>query len=95
MPAVAGEMHSSNVAARARRGLPDRRLRRRPLDALHDDARDDARAPHPRQDTQWKHHHKDELLESNAQMDQMAKAIAELHGRRPATADEYRSMLGI
>ncbi len=39
--------------------------------------------------------HSDELLESNLRMFEMAKGIAGLLGRRVATADEYRQVLGL
>ncbi|HCS56173.1 MAG TPA: hypothetical protein DIW80_01845 [Gordonia polyisoprenivorans] len=47
------------------------------------------------EDTIWKYPNSDEKLTSNLEMLEMAKQIAELHGRRPATADEYRKSLGI
>jgi uncharacterized protein (DUF849 family) len=47
------------------------------------------------EDTIWKYPHRDEKLSGNLEMLEMAKQIAELHGRRPATADEYRKMLDI
>jgi uncharacterized protein (DUF849 family) len=47
------------------------------------------------EDTIWKYPNSDELVESNLQLFTMAKQIAELHGRRPATADEYRAQLGL
>lgn len=47
------------------------------------------------EDTAWKYPNSDERITSNADMVVMAKQIAELHGRRAATADEYREMLGI
>ncbi len=47
------------------------------------------------EDTVWKYPNSDEVLESNLQMFQAAKQIAEMHGRRVATADEYREMLGV
>lgn len=45
------------------------------------------------EDTIWKHPNSDELLESNLQMYEMAAQLAELHGRRPASADEWRALL--
>ncbi|SFH11294.1 3-keto-5-aminohexanoate cleavage protein [Streptomyces mirabilis] len=47
------------------------------------------------EDTVWKYPNSDEQFSSNVEMLEAAKRIAELHGRRPATADEYRKMLGI
>ncbi|SFO50164.1 Uncharacterized conserved protein, DUF849 family [Pseudonocardia ammonioxydans] len=47
------------------------------------------------EDTVWKYPNSDERLSGNLEMLEMAKQIAELHGRRPATADEYRKLLGI
>lgn len=47
------------------------------------------------EDTIWKYPNSDELVESNLQLFNMAKEIAALHGRRPATADEYRQRLGL
>jgi hypothetical protein len=47
------------------------------------------------EDTIWKYPNSDELLESNLQMFQTAKEIARLHGRRVATAEEYRQILGL
>lgn len=47
------------------------------------------------EDTIWKYANSDELVESNLQLFEMAKQIAALHGRRPATADEYRARLGL
>lgn len=47
------------------------------------------------EDTPWKYPNSDEKLTSNVEMLEMAKQIAELHGRRPATADEYRKILDI
>jgi 3-keto-5-aminohexanoate cleavage enzyme len=46
------------------------------------------------EDTPWKYPNSDERLESNLQMFQMAKDIAGLHGRKPATANEYRQLIG-
>ena len=47
------------------------------------------------EDTVWKYPNRDDRFAGNLEMLEMAKQIAELHGRRPATADEYRAMLGI
>ena len=47
------------------------------------------------EDTIWKYPNRDDKLSGNLEMLEMAKQIAELHGRRPATADEYRKMLDI
>lgn len=47
------------------------------------------------EDTPWKYPNSDERLSSNLEMFTMAREIASLLGRRPATADEYRAMLGL
>jgi uncharacterized protein (DUF849 family) len=47
------------------------------------------------EDTPWKYPNSDERLQDNLQMFTMAREIAALHGRRPATADEYRKMIGL
>jgi uncharacterized protein (DUF849 family) len=47
------------------------------------------------EDTPWKHPNSDQTLTGNLEMFTMAKQIAELHGRRPATADEYRAAIGL
>ncbi len=47
------------------------------------------------EDTAWKYPNRDERVSTNLELLEMAKQIAELHGRRPATADEYRRSLGI
>lgn len=47
------------------------------------------------EDTPWKHPNSDQTLSGNLEMFTMAKQIAELHGRRPATADEYRAAIGL
>ena len=46
------------------------------------------------EDTPWKFPNSDVRLADNLQMFNMAKDIAALLGRRPATANEYRAMLG-
>ncbi|MCY1529469.1 beta-keto acid cleavage enzyme [compost metagenome] len=46
------------------------------------------------EDTPWKYPNSDELLTSNLEMFAMARDIAGLLGRRPASADEYRRMIG-
>ncbi|MCW8277233.1 3-keto-5-aminohexanoate cleavage protein [Pseudomonas sp. PCH199] len=46
------------------------------------------------EDTPWKYPNSDELLVSNLEMFSMARDIAGLLGRRPASADEYRRMIG-
>lgn len=46
------------------------------------------------EDTPWKYPNSDELLLSNLEMFSMARDIAGLLGRRPASADEYRRMIG-
>jgi 3-keto-5-aminohexanoate cleavage enzyme len=47
------------------------------------------------EDTVWKYPNSDERASGNLELIKMAMQIAELHGRRPATADEYRQMLGL
>jgi uncharacterized protein (DUF849 family) len=46
------------------------------------------------EDTPWKYPNSDERLQSNLEMFQMAKDIAGLLGRKPATANEYRELIG-
>lgn len=46
------------------------------------------------EDTAWKYPNSDERLKDNLEMFTMAKDIAALHGRVPATADEYRALIG-
>jgi uncharacterized protein (DUF849 family) len=45
------------------------------------------------EDTIWKHPNSDELAGGNLELVEKAIQIAELHGRTPATADEYRALL--
>lgn len=45
------------------------------------------------EDTIWRHPNSDELIHSNLEMFEMTKQLAELHGRKPATADEWRGLL--
>jgi uncharacterized protein (DUF849 family) len=45
------------------------------------------------EDTIWKHPNSDELAGGNLELVENAIQIAELHGRTPATADEYRALL--
>lgn len=47
------------------------------------------------EDTPWKYPNADDRLQSNLQMFEMARQIAELHGRTPATANQYRRLIGI
>ncbi len=47
------------------------------------------------EDTPWKYPNSNARLASNLEMFGMAKQIAELHGRRPATAEEFRSLIGL
>jgi 3-keto-5-aminohexanoate cleavage enzyme len=47
------------------------------------------------EDTVWRHPHKDDLIQSNADHFRMFKAIAELMGRSVATGDEYRELIGL
>ncbi|MBK5355800.1 3-keto-5-aminohexanoate cleavage protein [Pseudomonas sp. TH41] len=46
------------------------------------------------EDTPWKYPNSDERLSDNLQMFNMAKDMAALLGRRPATANEYRALIG-
>jgi uncharacterized protein (DUF849 family) len=46
------------------------------------------------EDTPWKYPNSDERLKSNLEMFRMAKDIAALLGRKPATANEYRELIG-
>jgi uncharacterized protein (DUF849 family) len=46
------------------------------------------------EDTPWKYPNSDERLKSNLEMFKMAKDIAALLGRKPATANEYRELIG-
>lgn len=47
------------------------------------------------EDTPWKYPNSDERLEDNLEMFNMAKEIAALHGRQPASANEYRQLIGL
>jgi 3-keto-5-aminohexanoate cleavage enzyme len=47
------------------------------------------------EDTIWRYPHKDELLPSNRDVTQAICQIIRLLGRRVATADEYRRMIGL
>jgi uncharacterized protein (DUF849 family) len=47
------------------------------------------------EDTPWKYPNSDEKLKSNLEMFNMAKDIAGLLGRKPATANEYRQLIGL
>src|SRR5258705_3404004 len=46
------------------------------------------------EDTPWRHPNSDVHLTDNLEMFEMAKSIAALHGRTPASADEYRALVG-
>ena len=46
------------------------------------------------EDTPWKHPNSDVRLEDNLEMFEMARNIAALLGRTPATANEYRALVG-
>ncbi|SAK62130.1 3-keto-5-aminohexanoate cleavage protein [Caballeronia ptereochthonis] len=46
------------------------------------------------EDTPWKYPNSDERLKSNLEMFTMARDIAGLLGRKPATANEYRELIG-
>ncbi|MCS7143256.1 MAG: 3-keto-5-aminohexanoate cleavage protein [Aigarchaeota archaeon] len=47
------------------------------------------------EDTIWRYPHKDELIESNKEIVESCITIARHLGREPATADEYRRIVGI
>lgn len=47
------------------------------------------------EDTMWRSPLSDEIVESNVEMLNRARAIAELLGREVATADEYRTVIGL
>jgi uncharacterized protein (DUF849 family) len=46
------------------------------------------------EDTPWKFPNSDAKLKDNLEMFEMARRIAELHGRSPATPNEYRALVG-
>jgi 3-keto-5-aminohexanoate cleavage enzyme len=46
------------------------------------------------EDTPWKYPNSDELLKDNLEMFNMARELAGLLGRKPATANEYRAIVG-
>ena len=47
------------------------------------------------EDTYFRWPHKDDVIESNAKVVVDTIAMARLLGRRPATANEYRSLIGL
>lgn len=47
------------------------------------------------EDTIWKYPNSDELLEGNLDMFRRARDLAALLGRQPATANEFRQMIGL
>ena len=47
------------------------------------------------EDTIWEYPHKDDLITNNAALFQRFKGIVEGIGRRVATGEEYRSMIGL
>jgi 3-keto-5-aminohexanoate cleavage enzyme len=47
------------------------------------------------EDTFWRAPHRDELISGNLEMFNTARTIAEHLGRGVATADEYRSAIGL
>jgi len=47
------------------------------------------------EDTPWKYPNSDERFKDNLEMFNMAKEIAALHGREPASANEYRQLIGL
>ena len=46
------------------------------------------------EDTPWKHPNSDQLLKDNLEMFKMARDLAGLLGRVPASANEYRAIIG-
>ncbi|GEL20629.1 3-keto-5-aminohexanoate cleavage protein [Pseudonocardia asaccharolytica] len=47
------------------------------------------------EDSLWKHPNADEINKSNLELFSRARTIAQELGRQPATADEYRAMIGL
>lgn len=47
------------------------------------------------EDSLWKHPNADDINKSNLELFSRARIMAEELGRQPATADEYRSMIGL
>jgi 3-keto-5-aminohexanoate cleavage enzyme len=47
------------------------------------------------EDTPWKHPNSDVQLKDNLEMFEMARAIAALHGRTPASGNDYRKLIGL
>jgi 3-keto-5-aminohexanoate cleavage enzyme len=47
------------------------------------------------EDTIWKYPHKDDRMRSNAESVRTACEVAKILGRRVATGDEYRKLIGI
>lgn len=47
------------------------------------------------EDTPWKHPNSDVQLKDNLEMFEMARTIAALHGRTPASANDYRKLVGL
>ncbi len=47
------------------------------------------------EDTFWRAPHSDEVISGNLEMFNAARTIAEHLGRKVATADEYRSAIGL
>ena len=47
------------------------------------------------EDTVWRYPHRDELLEGNLEMVERVRATAETLGRRLATPEESRKMMGL
>jgi uncharacterized protein (DUF849 family) len=47
------------------------------------------------EDTMWRYPHRSEVINSNRQVVRDHVALAELLGRRPATGDEYRTLIGL
>jgi 3-keto-5-aminohexanoate cleavage enzyme len=47
------------------------------------------------EDTYWRSPLSDDMVESNVEMVERARTMAELLGREVATADEYRAVLGL
>ena len=47
------------------------------------------------EDTAWKYPNRDDRFTDNLEMFKMARDIAAMHGRDPATADEMRALMGV
>jgi uncharacterized protein (DUF849 family) len=47
------------------------------------------------EDTMWRYPHRDDIITSNQDVVRDHVALAHLLGRRPATGDEYRALIGL